>query len=128
MKKLLFIIAIMVAVLTGCKVDNSVDGRIKSALIEYYEPDRIPVLPTIGELDVVHENYEYQSHKIVKKVHYGEDVTEYTIEHRYTVDIVGKDRYNKKYTNTVQTTDTIKVTLYNHINYSKVNDGAIWKY
>lgn len=40
MKKLLFIIAIMVAVLTGCEVDNSVDGRIKSALIEYYEPDR----------------------------------------------------------------------------------------
>ena len=62
MKKLLFIIAIMVAVLTGCEVDNSVDGRIKSALIEYYEPDRIPVLPTVGELDVVHENYEYQSH------------------------------------------------------------------
>ena len=89
MKKLLFIIAIMVAVLTGCEVDNSVDGRIKSALIEYYEPDRIPVLPTVGELDVVHENYEYQSHKILKKAHYGEDVTEYIIEHKYKVDIEG---------------------------------------
>ena len=67
MKKLLFIIAIMVAVLTGCEVDNSVDGRIKSALIEYYEPDRIPVLPTVGELDVVHEKYQYPEPKIGKK-------------------------------------------------------------
>ena len=119
MKNLIVLITIMVAVLTGCKVDNSVDGRIKSALIEYYEPDRIPVLPTVGELDVVHENYEYQSHKILKKAHYGEDVTEYIIEHKYKVDIEG---------NTVECTDTIKVTLYNHIYYSKVNDGKVWKY
>ena len=123
MKKLLFIIAIMVAVLTGCEVDNSVDGRIKSALIEYYEPDRIPVLPTVGELDVVHENYEYQSYKILKKAHYGEDVTEYIIEHKYKVDIEGNNT-----THTVNKTDTIKVTLYNHIYYSKVNDGKVWKY
>lgn len=123
MKKLLFIIAIMVAVLTGCKVDNSVDGRIKSALIEYYEPDRIPVLPTVGELDVVHENYEYQLHRILKKAHYGEDVTEYIIEHKYKVDIEGNNT-----THTVNKTDTIKVTLYNHIYYSKVNDGKVWKY
>ena len=87
MKNLIVLITIMVAVLTGCEVDNSVDGRIKSALIEYYEPDRIPVLPTVGELDVVHENYEYQSHKILKKAHYGEHVTEYIIEHKYKVDI-----------------------------------------
>ena len=116
MKNLIVLITIMVAVLTGCEVDNSVDGRIKSALIEYYEPDRIPVLPTVGELDVVHENYEYQSHKILKKAHYGEDVTEYIIEHKYKVDIE------------VNKTDTIKVTLYNHIYYSKVNDGKVWKY
>lgn len=123
MKKLIILITIMIAVLTGCKVDNSVDGKIKSALIEYYEPDRIPVLPTVGELDVVHENYEYQSHKILKKAHYGEDVTEYTIEHKYKVDIEGNNT-----THTVNKTDTIKVTLYNHIYYSKVNDGKVWKY
>ena len=123
MKNLIVLITIMVAVLTGCEVDNSVDGRIKSALIEYYEPDRIPVLPTVGELDVVHEKYEYQSHKILKKAHYGEDVTEYIIEHKYKVDIEGNNT-----THTVNKTDTIKVTLYNHIYYSKVNDGKVWKY
>lgn len=123
MKNLIVLITIMVAVLTGCEVDNSVDGRIKSALIEYYEPDRIPVLPTVGELDVVDENYEYQSHKILKKAHYGEDVTEYIIEHKYKVDIEGNNT-----THTVNKTDTIKVTLYNHIYYSKVNDGKVWKY
>mgnify|MGYP001509460744 CR=1 FL=1 len=76
-----------------------------------------------NELDVVHENYEYQSHKILKKAHYGEDVTEYIIEHKYKVDIEGNNT-----THTVNKTDTIKVTLYNHIYYSKVNDGKVWKY
>ena len=69
------------------------------------------------------ENYEYQSHKILKKAHYGEDVTEYIIEHKYKVDIEGNNT-----THTVNKTDTIKVTLYNHIYYSKVNDGKVWKY
>lgn len=127
MKKLIILITIMIAVLTGCKVDNSVDGRIKSALIEYYEPDRVPVIAN-KPFPVVHESYKYQSHRILKKVHYGKDATEYTIEHKYKVNIVGHDKHNRKHTNVVECADTIKVTLYNHIYYSKVNDGKVWKY
>lgn len=53
----------------------------------------------------------------------AKDVTEYIIEHKYKVDIEGNNT-----THTVNKTDTIKVTLYNHIYYSKVNDGKVWKY
>lgn len=123
MKQLIIILVILVSGLIGLgiygydmnKSYSTTDGRIKAALIEYYEPDRRLVLPYTGISDIVQKNYQYKSHKILKIVHYGEKSTVYTIEHRYTVN-----------DSEIERTDTIKVRQYADLLWS-VEDGLIWK-
>lgn len=130
MKKLIFILVLLVTGLVYLGIYthrlNNTDP-IQLALEEYYEPDRVMYMPYFGELDVVHTNYKYISHKVLGIVHYGDEATEYRIEHIYMEDIV--DTNSDKISKGVTSTDTIRVKIFSNIpQFYQVNDGFRWKF
>lgn len=124
MKKLLAII--LVAVLS-VSCEKEIKDPIRIALEEYYEPDRV-LLPDIDlGIDLsndIHSNYRYKSHKVLGIVHYGDEATEYKIEHKYLEDC----EFESGAIRDVEHTDTIKVKLFDNLSgFYKINDGFRWK-
>lgn len=124
MKKLLLLL--LIAFMTSCAVDNSLDGKIKESLIEYYSPSRQPVFYYSGKYlvqPIIYKNYKYQSHKILMTVKTNYDST-YVISHNYKLDCIyplAKSRYDG-----IECTDTIQVVF---TGYSiNIKDDKIWDY
>ena len=93
----------------------------------YYEPDRV-LLPDIDlGIDLsndIHSNYRYKSHKVLSIAHYGDESTEYKIEHKYLEDY----EFESGAIRDVEHTDTIKVKLFDNLpGFYKINDGFRWK-